>query len=100
MLTTRGFAVPDRPGTRLSILADVFAYAQAEGVTLRIDGTEVQVRRPKTGRPGRKAFLSGKEKQNTEKATTISDEQGPGAVPRGAIRPGRMHHATALRTEP
>jgi hypothetical protein len=35
---------------------------------LRIDGTEVQVRRPKAGRPGRKAFISGKKKQNTEKA--------------------------------
>jgi hypothetical protein len=38
--------VPDRPGIRLETLADVFADAAAEGVTLRIDGTEVQVRRP------------------------------------------------------
>ncbi|MEW2116984.1 transposase family protein [Streptomyces sp. NPDC005474] len=43
----RGFAVPDRPAVRLRTLADVSAYAKAEGVTLRIDGTEVQVRRPK-----------------------------------------------------
>ena len=29
----RGFAVPGRPGTRLRTLADVFAYAEAEGIT-------------------------------------------------------------------
>jgi hypothetical protein len=33
----RGFAVPDRPGIRLRTLGDVFAYAEAEGVELRID---------------------------------------------------------------
>lgn len=43
LLAARGFAVPDRPAVRLRTLADVFAYAKAEGVTLRIDGTEVQV---------------------------------------------------------
>lgn len=32
----RGFAVPDRPGLRLRTLEDVFAYAQAEGVELRL----------------------------------------------------------------
>jgi hypothetical protein len=46
LLAARGFAVPDRPGLRLKTLADVFAYAEAEGITLRIDGTEVLVRRP------------------------------------------------------
>ena len=54
LLATRGFAVPGRPGLRLKTLADVFAYAAAEGVTPRIDGTEVQVRRPRAGRPGRR----------------------------------------------
>lgn len=38
--------MPDRPGLRLRTLEDVFAYAQAEGVQLRLDATEVQVRRP------------------------------------------------------
>jgi hypothetical protein len=47
LLARRGFAVPDRPGIRLETLADVFADAAAQGVTLRIDGTEVQVRRPR-----------------------------------------------------
>lgn len=98
LLAARGFAVPDRPGLRLGTLADVFAYAEAEGITLRIDGTEVQVRRPKAGRPGRKAFISGKKKQNTEKATMISDGQGR-ELWLGAIRPGRMHDVTQVRTE-
>ena len=98
LLAARGFAVPDRPGIRLKTLADVFAYAEVEGVTLRIDATEVQVRRPKAKRPGRKAFISGKKKQNTEKATMISDGQGR-ALWLGAIRPGRMHDATQIRTE-
>jgi hypothetical protein len=98
LLAARGFAVPDRPGIRLRTLADVFAYASAEGITLRIDGTEVQVRRPKAKRPGRKAFVSGKKKQNTEKATMISDGQGR-ELWLGAIRPGRMRDTTAVRTE-
>ena len=42
LLAARGFAVPQR----LRTLEDVFAYAEAEGVTLRIDGMETQVRRP------------------------------------------------------
>jgi len=94
----RGFAVPDQPGVRLRTLADVFAYAEAEGVTLRIDGTEVQVRRPKAGRSGRKTFISGKKKQNTEKAVMISDGQGR-QLWLGAIRPGRMHDVTQVRSD-
>jgi hypothetical protein len=98
LLAARGFAVPGKPGLRLRTLADLFAYAAAEGVELRIDGTEVQVRRPKANRPGRRAFVSGKKKQNTIKPTVISDERGR-LLWCGAIRPGRMHDVTALRTE-
>ncbi|MDQ1005690.1 hypothetical protein QFZ82_000174 [Streptomyces sp. V4I23] len=98
LLAARGFAVPGEPGLRLRTLADVFAYASAKGVELRIDGTEIQVRRPRAGRPGRRAFVSGKRKQNTKKATVISDDAGR-ALWTGAIRPGRMHDQTALKTE-
>ncbi|WTJ47359.1 transposase [Streptomyces atratus] len=98
LLAARGFAVPDRPGVRLRTLEDAFAYADFEGVDLRIDGTEVQVRRPRAGRPGRKAFVSGKKKQNTIKTTTFSDQQGR-TLFSGVVRPGRMHDQTALRTE-
>ncbi|GGN55760.1 transposase [Streptomyces kronopolitis] len=98
LLAARGFAVPERPGVRLRTLEDLFAYADAEGVDLRIDGTEVQVRRPKAGRPGRKAFVSGKKKQNTIKTTTFSDGQGRTLLS-GVVRPGRMHDQTCVRTE-
>lgn len=98
LLAECGFAVPQRPGLRLRTLADVFAYAEAENVTLRIDGTETQVRRPKAGRPGRAAFVSGKRKQNTIKTTTISDGQGRTLWCR-AVRPGRMHDQTTMRAE-
>jgi hypothetical protein len=98
LLEQRGFAVPGRPGVRLKTLTDVFAYAAAEGIELRIDGTEVQVRRPAAHKPGRRAFVSGKKKQNTAKFTIISDEAGR-LLWQGAFRPGRMHDVTALRTE-
>jgi DDE superfamily endonuclease/Helix-turn-helix of DDE superfamily endonuclease len=98
LLAARGFAVPGEPGLRLRTLADVFAYAASQGVHLRIDGTEVQVRRPRANRPGRRAFVSGKKKQNTIKPTVISDGRGR-LLWLGAIRPGRMHDVTALRTE-
>ena len=98
LLAARGFAVPEEPGVRLRTLADVFAYAAARGVELRIDGTEVQVRRPRVGKPGRRAFVSGKKKQNTKKATVVTDGKGR-TLWAGAFRPGRMHDQTAVRTE-
>lgn len=98
LLAARGFAVPDRPGIRLRTLEDVFAYARAEGVKMRVDGTDVQVRRPAAGKPGRKAFISGKRKQNTIKTTTFTDGQGR-TLFSGVARPGRMHDQTAVRTE-
>lgn len=98
LLAARGFAVPDRPGLRLHTLEDLFAYADAEGVRMRIDGTEVQVRRPRPGRPGCKAFVSGKKRRNTIKTTTFSDAQGR-TLFSGVVCPGRMHDQTAVRTE-
>jgi hypothetical protein len=68
------------------------------GVTLRADGSEIQVRRPQAGRPGRRAFVSGKKKMNTVKFTKISDGRGR-TLWDGAFRPGRMHDQTALQTE-
>jgi hypothetical protein len=98
LLAARGFAVPQSPDLRLRTLSDVFAYAAARGVELRIDGTEVRVRRPRANRPGRRAFVSGKMKQNTKKATVITDDKGR-TLWTGAFRPGRMHDQTALKTE-
>ncbi|MER5534130.1 hypothetical protein [Streptomyces mirabilis] len=105
----RGFAVPDRPEVRLRTLDDVFAYAEAEDITLRIDGMETQVRRPQAGRPGRRAFVSGKRKQNAIKTTTVSDEQGRtcGREPNGraecTIRPRcapRASPSSSASTQP
>jgi hypothetical protein len=98
LLAARGFAVPHRPGLRLRTLAGVFAYAAAHGTELRIDGTGVQVRRPRASKPGRRAFISGKKKMNTKKAAVVTDEEGR-TLWAGAFRPGRMHGQTAVRTE-
>ncbi|WP_407835238.1 transposase family protein [Streptomyces sp. DSM 116496] len=98
LLAVRGFAVPGESGSRLRTLADVFAHADARGVELRLDGTEIRVRRPRAGKPGRRAFISGKMRQNTKKATVITDEKGR-TLWTGAIRPGRMHDQMAVNTE-
>jgi DDE superfamily endonuclease/Helix-turn-helix of DDE superfamily endonuclease len=97
LLAARGFAVPGQPELRLRTLADVVAYAAACGVELRLDGTETQVRRPRAHRPGRRAFVSGKRKQNTIKPTVVSDSAGR-TLWSGAVRPGRMHDQTAVKT--
>ena len=47
---------------------------------------------------GRRAFVSGKKKQNTIKFTKISDERGR-TLADVTFRPGRMHDQTALRTD-
>src|ERR1035438_9357313 len=74
LLAGRGYATPQ--GQRLSTLADVFACAAASGITLRIDGSEIQVRRPPAHPPGRGAFVSGKKKMNTIRFTRACDERG------------------------
>ena len=50
LLAGRGYATPQ--GQRPRTLADVFAYAAACGITPRIDGSEIQVRRPRRAGPG------------------------------------------------
>lgn len=59
LLAVRGFAVPDHSGVRLRTLADVFAYAEAAGIRLRIDGAETQVRRPKAPQAEHRARPAG-----------------------------------------
>ncbi|MGW3955536.1 transposase family protein, partial [Streptomyces sp. NPDC004752] len=83
LLAARGFAVPDRPGPRIRTLEDLFAYAGAEGVKLRLDGTEVQVRRPRAGRPGRKTFVSGKNEAEHRQDHHLQRRSGPHPVQRG-----------------
>ena len=95
LLAGRGYATPQ--GQRLSTLADVFACAAASGITLRIDGSEIQVRRPPAHRPGRRAFVSGK-KMSIIKFTRICDQDGR-TLWDGTFRPGRQHDQTALQTD-
>lgn len=76
----------------------MFAYAAAVGVTLRVGATEIWVRRPRAGRPGRKGFVSGKVKQNTIEAMVVADDYGA-TLWCGGYRPGRMHDTTAVRVE-
>jgi DDE superfamily endonuclease len=96
LLAGRGYATP--AGPRLHTLADVFAYAAACGVRLRLDGSEIQVRRPAARRPGRRAFVPGKKKQNTIKFTKVGDGRGR-TLADVTFRPGRMHDQTALQTD-
>ena len=96
LLAGRGYATAQ--GRRISTLADVFAYAAASGITLRLDGSEIQVRRPPPHRPGRRAFVSGKKKMNTIKFTKVCDHRGRTLLD-AAFRPGRQHDQTALQTD-
>lgn len=73
LLAERDRAVPGRPTLRLKTLADVFA--QAKGIELRLDATEIRAHRPPASRGGRRAFVSGKKKQNTMKATVVADHR-------------------------
>jgi hypothetical protein len=98
LLAERGCAVPDRPGLRLRTLADVFAYAQAEGIELRLDATEIQVRRPPAGRGGRQAFVSGKKKTEHDEGHRHRPQSGTHVMGR-SLRLGRMDDATAARNE-
>lgn len=96
LLASRGYATP--AGVRLHTLADVLAYAAATGFDLCLDATDITVRRPAAHRPGRRAFVNGKRRRNTVKATVVSD-QAARLLWAGAVRPGRMHDQTAIKTE-
>lgn len=96
LLANRGFTVTT--GVRLYTLADVFAYAQTEGVTLRLDGTEVRVRRPPVHKAGRNRFVSGKARANTIKTTIVTDKHAR-PLWAGAVVPGRVHDQTAIKHE-
>ncbi|MFH8804890.1 transposase family protein [Streptomyces sp. NPDC017936] len=74
LLAERGCTVS--PGLRLRTLAEVIDHLGAGGKTGIIDGTEIRVRRPATGRKDRDTFISGKNKQNAVKTTVVTDEDG------------------------
>jgi hypothetical protein len=96
LLAARGCASP--AGVRLHTLADVLAYAAATGFDLCLDATDITVRRPRAGQPGRRAFVNGKRRRNTIKASVVCDQAGR-LLWAGGARPGRMHDQTAIKTE-
>jgi len=102
LLARRGFAAPDAPGVRLHTLADVFAYAAAHRVQLRIDGTETQVRRPRANRAGRRAFVSGRRSRTPSRPppspTATAGPCGPGRCDRAACTTRPRSTPRASRT--
>jgi len=61
LLAERGCAVPDRPGLCLRTLADVFAYAQAEGIEPCLDASGIPLTRAPFSFPSihRDSLVSG-----------------------------------------
>ncbi|MGP3638680.1 transposase family protein [Streptomyces sp. 24-1644] len=74
LLAQRGCTVT--PDIRLRSLAEVIEHLGANGPTGIIDGTEIRVRRPATGRKDREKFISGKNKQNAVKSMVVTDAEG------------------------
>jgi hypothetical protein len=60
LLAERGFAIPNRLGLRLHTLEDVFAYAAAENITLRMTAP-----RPRSGAPGPTGPAGGRGRRMT-----------------------------------
>jgi len=74
LLAMRGCTVA--PDVRLRTLAEVVDHLSASGQIGIIDGTEIRVRRPATGRKDREKFISGKNKQNAVKSMVVTDADG------------------------
>lgn len=74
LLAERGCTVSQ--GVRLRTLAEIIDHLGADGKTGIIDGTEIRVRRPATGRKDRDKFISGKNKQNAVKTMVVTDGDG------------------------
>jgi hypothetical protein len=99
LLAARGFAVPGQPTLRLRTLptlADVVAYAAANGVQVRID----RCRRPRSAGPAPTdpaGVRSSPAAQAEHQAHRGQRRPGPHPVA-GAVRPRRMHDQTAVKT--
>jgi hypothetical protein len=94
LLAERGCKV--ETGGRLHTLADVIAYLGAVPQTAIMDATEIRVRRPAAGRPGRDRYISGKSRQNAVKAMVLTDHCGR-ILLCGQTRPGSTADITQAR---
>jgi hypothetical protein len=83
LLAERGFVVSQRQACTCDTLADVFAYAEAENVTLRIDGTETDAvgrARPPTAaslNPGRFSLAVQPGAPSSRSASSTIRPSGP-----------------------
>lgn len=74
LLAERGCTVSS--DVRLRTLAEVVDHLGSSATVGIIDGTEIRVRRPATGRKDRDQFISGKNKQNAVKSMVVTDAEG------------------------
>ncbi|WP_308114148.1 transposase family protein [Streptomyces brasiliscabiei] len=74
LLAERGCTVSS--DVRLRTLAEVVDHLGTSGQTGIIDGTEIRVRRPASGRKDRDKFIFGKTKQNAVKAMVLTAGDG------------------------
>jgi hypothetical protein len=110
LLAARGLAVPGHPGLRLHTLADVFAYAAAEGVTLRADGSEARSAGPgRTGPDGgrsSRASAGRTPRRPPSSPAATAPPCGPGrsgpaaSMTQTALSPGRRRPPQARRRRP
>ncbi|MEU0235662.1 transposase family protein [Streptomyces sp. NPDC006170] len=94
LLAERGCIVS--PDVRLRTLAETVDNLGAGGRTGIIDGTEMRVRRPITGRRDRGKFISGKNKQNAVKSMVVTEGEGR-VLWRGPTEPGSCADITHAR---
>lgn len=107
LLASRGFAIPDRPGLRIRTLEDLFAYAAAEGVEIRLPrilretdpdhvllyGTLAKCDRVGDGRTD----FSQKHRRHGVSVQVMADPTG-NLLRISPALPGRTHDLTAART--
>ena len=85
LLAERGFAVPNDQALCLRALAGVFACAEAENVTLRIDGTE-------TGSAGRRPDAPGGPPSSPASASRTRSRPPPSATAKDAPSGNRSRY--------
>jgi hypothetical protein len=88
LLADRGFTAST--GVRKHTLADILAYAAAEGLVVRLDGTEIQVRRPKAHRH-RPASLHVRQAQAEHHQASRERQRRPARQRSKALSPGPAH---------
>jgi hypothetical protein len=90
LLAARGCSIA--PGVRLRTLAEVVDHLGETGQVGIVDGTEIRVRRPAEGSPGRDRLVSGKTKQNSVKTMVNRRRWARAVLQPGSTGQSRGHH--------